>query len=254
MDYEEILEMQQNDPKQYQEFLDKGYLFTPEQQRTHAAFDTEQLFDYLLNTKLTWYLHTYPQYASPAMRELEKAIVDQFNNTLFVAKEDLPIIRHTLGSRAVPHELVHLHKYTFTVEPPAVGEFKSSSAIEYFVSPLTRVSGSRFLVTPLKDAPFVIAFYPEEIGQILPEKANAYSVGADWCWNMRVHNNQAESPLVTNTRLSPLDVPDGDYQVIPLCFYDAVIDTSTRYTIKEERDDQGNRILNIVPREEKDNT
>ena len=249
MDYEDILEMQQNDPNQYQECVDKGYFFTPEQQQYHASLDTEQLFNYLLNTKFSWYLHTYPQYASPAMRELEQAIVDQFNTTSFVAKEDLPIIRHVLGERATPHELVHLRKYTFTVQPSPQGRLKPSSEIEYFVSQLTVVSGPRFLVTPLRDDPLVIAFYQEEVGQILPVKANAYSIGVEWCWNNPVRNNQAESPLVTNTRLSPLYVPDGDYQVIPLRFYDAVIDTSIKYKIQEEKDGQGNRILNILPRE-----
>ena len=115
-------------------------------------------------------------------------------------------------------------------------------------SRLSLIQGPLFFVRNTKDDPLELKYYPEEIGQIAPQNANVYFLGQVWCWNAVVKNNKAISPIVTNTMLFPLDVEDGHYQVVPICFYNAVIDRTKKYRVQEETSDSGQRTLRIIER------
>lgn len=211
-----------------------GAIISKRKQKMLKPASKEVIFDRLFDHVTSYGLDILPEYASPAMRELENEILQIMQSYTEVKDvKDVKSLRKELGQRADIIQLKQFGKDYYTLEKrDSLEAAMPTGGIEFKVTNATPVNGPRFMATRVCGYYGILRFYLEEMARIAPEGANAFLDGTGILRSVTCKGMW--SPVVAGTALRPINQPDDEYHIVPVKFFNVEIDKSKKYCSKSK--------------------
>lgn len=218
-------------PDFYREQVRKGAILESARQIELGKLDLEGFHKFLMNRSVAWAVGIYPEHATRSIRAVDLRLREEFEEMQpFKSEKEVAAARKALGDKA---SLIQLEEYDglYTRETRQEGALMSTGNLEYKVKAAERIidGAAHFLVTDVKGYYGFLKYYIEEVGRIAPDKANAFLLGNGII--VPVEKRKFRSPIIADTQYSTKQ-KDGEYQVVPIEFYNVESDKSVKYTLK----------------------